>query len=295
MVDIGPSGGEPLAPEILTYYAAGAERSRLFQGHGELERVRTQELLLRYLPPPPAVVLDVGGGPGVYASWLAERGYEVHLIDPVPLHVEQARHAGLARPGCSLARSRTGDARRLDWATASADAVLLLGPLYHLTERADRLRALQEAAGVTRPGGLIFAVGISRFASVLDGLAAGYLRDPLFAQIVEHDLATGQHRNPRDQPAYFTTAYFHHPNELQQEIREAGLTILETVAIEGPGWWLPQPFAAWWDDPDGRERLLAAVRAVERETTLLGLSPHLMVIAQHSQGDPPASTTEGLR
>lgn len=290
-----PDESALLAPEMLAYYAGGTEARRLFVERGNLERVRTQELLLRHLPPPPGVVLDVGGGPGVYANWLAEQGYEVHLIDPVPLHVEQARQADRVRRGRPLASSRAGDARRLDWATASADAVLLMGPLYHLTERADRLRALQEAARVTRPGGLIFAVGISRFASLLDGLAAGYLRDPDFARIVERDLTDGQHRNPTRHSAYFTTAYFHHPDELQEEIREAGLTILEAVAIEGPGWWLPQPFAAWWDAPDGRERLLAAVRAVERETTLLGLSPHIMVVAQRSQGDPPASITEGLR
>ena len=85
-LDVDPS----LVPAILSYYAAGLERDRLFEGRSQLERVRTQELLARHLPPPPAVILDVGGGPGVYARWLASQGYEVHLVDPVPLHVEQA-------------------------------------------------------------------------------------------------------------------------------------------------------------------------------------------------------------
>src|SRR5207244_1686768 len=78
-----PASG--LDPEILRYYAAGPESERLRQGAFQLERARTEELLLRHLPPPHARVLDVGGGSGPYACWLAERGYEVTLLDPVPL------------------------------------------------------------------------------------------------------------------------------------------------------------------------------------------------------------------
>ena len=269
-----------IAPEILGHYAEGGERERLFEGRCQLERVRTQELLVRHLPPPPAVVLDVGGGPGVCARWLAAQGYEVHLVDPVPLHVEQASSPGSEPGGRPLASARIGDARDLDRPAASADLVLLMGPLYHLTERADRLRALREATRVVRPGGWVFAVGISRFNSLLDGLSAGFLDDLSFARIVEQDLRDGQHRNPANHPAYFTTAFFHHPDELQAEVREAGLTIVEAVGIEGPGWWLPREFEDWWGDPARRERLLAAVRAVEREPSLLGLGPHLMVVAR---------------
>lgn len=275
-----PDADESIVPVILGYYAAGRERDRLFEGRSQLERVRTQELLARHLPPPPAVVLDVGGGPGVYARWLATQGYEVHLVDPVPLHVEQAA-ADAALGDHLLASARIGDARRLEDPAMSTDAVLLMGPLYHLTERADRLQALREARRVARLRGWLFAVGISRFASLLDGMSAGFLDDPAFAPIVEQDLRNGQHRNPEDQPGYFTTAFFHHPEELQAEVREVGWSIVETVGIEGPGWWIPQPFAAWWEVETRRERLLAAVRAVEREPTLLGLGPHLMVVARN--------------
>jgi SAM-dependent methyltransferase len=266
------------APGILAHYGEGDyEIDRLAQGRGQLERVRTQEILARHLLPPPAVLLDVGGGPGVYARWLAAQGYDVRLVDPVPLHVERARQALAGYPSAS---ARLGHARRLDDPDASADAVLLLGPLYHLTERADRLRALREAARVLRPGGPLFAVGISRFTSLFDGLSAGFLDDPAFARIVDRDLREGQHRNPDNHPEYFTTAFFHHPDELQAEVREAGLAVVEAVGIEGPGWWLPREFDAWWGDPERRERLLAAVRAVEREPSVLGLGPHLMVVAR---------------
>ncbi|HLH73563.1 MAG TPA: class I SAM-dependent methyltransferase, partial [Chloroflexota bacterium] len=229
---------------------------------------------------PPATILDVGGGPGVYACWLASEGYEVHLVDAVPLHVEQALRASEAQPGCPLASVRLGDARQLLQADASADVVLLLGPLYHLTERQDRLQALGEAKRVVRPAGLVFAVGISRFASLLDGLMSEYLDDPAFARIVEQDLATGQHRNPTNHPGYFTTAFLHHPDELQREVREAGLKVVEIVGLEGPGGWLVHDFESWWSNPERRVHLLSAARAVEHEPSLLGLSAHLLVVAR---------------
>jgi SAM-dependent methyltransferase len=267
--------------DILDHYQAGIEQDRLAEGRGELERLRTQEIIARHLPLASAVVLDVGGAAGVHALWLAEKGYEVHLIDPVPLHVEQALRASEVAGEHPLASATLGDVRTLDRPDASADVVLLLGPLYHLTDREDRLQALREAKRVLRPGGVVFAVGISRFASFLDGLNAGFLDDPAFSSIVDQDLRDGQHRNPTNHPGYFTTAFFHHPEELQNEVREAGFEVKGIVGIEGPPWWIVPDFSGWWENPDRRERMLAASRAVEREPTLLGLGPHIMVIARN--------------
>ena len=98
--------------EVLAYYARGQEDERLDHDTGKLERCRTQELLLRYLPAPPAVLLDVGGVTGQYAIWLAARGYTMHLVDPVPLHVDQARARSAAQPHAPLASVSGGDARR---------------------------------------------------------------------------------------------------------------------------------------------------------------------------------------
>src|SRR5437773_3466782 len=100
------------------------------------------------------------------------------------------------QPEAPLASVTVGDARSLSWNDKTVDAVLLLGPLYHLTARADRIRALTEAHRVLKAPGLLFAVGISRFASTMDGLRSGFLKDAQFADIVDRDLKDGQHRNP---------------------------------------------------------------------------------------------------
>jgi ubiquinone/menaquinone biosynthesis C-methylase UbiE len=259
---------------ILRHYAAGIEQDRLSTGASRIELARTQEILERVLPEPPARVLDVGGGPGAYATWLAGRGYRVHLIDLVPLHAEQAAAAAQDLGGTLTVE--VGDARRLPVADGSIDAVLLLGPLYHLTERAERIQALEEARRVGRPGAPVVAAAISRFASTLDGLVQGFLGDAEFDAIVEQDLATGQHRNPTDRPGWFTTAYFHRAEELAAEARDAGLVVEQVLGVEGPGWLLPDA----WDDPDRRAQVLRAARTLEGEPTLLGLSAHLLVVAR---------------
>ena len=275
MTGTPPNG---LDPAVADFYERTAEEARLQQGPFQLEEARTRELIERFAPPPPATVLDVGGAAGAYALWLATAGYTVHLVDPVPRLVAEAeRRSSLAeRP---LASCRVGDARALDVPDETADMVLLLGPLYHLTQSADRARALYEARRVLKPGGGLFAAAISRYASALDGLARNLLSDPRFALIVEQDLRDGQHRNPTDRPDYFTTAYFHHPDELANEIRIAGLELEGVYGIEGPGWILPA-VSERMANPAQRSALLHVARILEREPSVLGCSAHLLAIAQ---------------
>src|SRR5262245_64690385 len=190
--------------EITRYYQEVAEEGRLAAGPSQLEFARTKEVVLRYLSPPPATILDVGGASGAYALWLAEGGYQVHLIDPVSRLVEEARRRSEASPN-RICPCQVGDARALTFRDGAADGVLLLGPLYHLTETAERLRALREVYRVLRPGGVMFAAAISRYASSLDGIARDLFADPAFAAIVQQDLEQGQHRNATEHWNYFTT------------------------------------------------------------------------------------------
>src|SRR3954468_3745037 len=113
-----------LPGETLAHYGTGYEQERLGRGMSRLELARSQDLLRRCLPPAPAVVMDIGGGPGEYAAWLARAGYQVHLLDAVPLHVEQAREVSSRQPDRPFT-AVVGDARQLPYEDQSADAVVL--------------------------------------------------------------------------------------------------------------------------------------------------------------------------
>jgi SAM-dependent methyltransferase len=268
---------EPLRDEILLHYDHDFdEAERITRGFGQLELVRTREIVRRHLPAGALRILDVGGGTGVHAAWLAEDGHEVHVVDAVPRHVEAVRRLAPSRGRVS---AELGDARRLAAADAAFDAVLLLGPLYHLTERAERVAALREAARAVRPGGPVFVAAVNRFASLFDGLARGFLFDPPFRAMVERDLADGQHRNPARVPHWFTTAYFHRPDELRSEIEDAALDVVEVLGVEGLAGALPD-LADRWDDEAARDVILWSARAVESEPSLLGLSAHLLAVAR---------------
>jgi ubiquinone/menaquinone biosynthesis C-methylase UbiE len=262
---------------IVNYYNTYDEQGRLDETFGQIEYVRTRDIIRRHLESPPAVVLDVGGAAGRYACWLAREGYQVHLVDPVPLHIAQARAASGAQPKAPIASCQLGDARQLPFDDLSADAVLLMGPLYHLVDAGNRERALREAYRVLKRAGLLFAVGISRFASTIDGLVSGYYRDPAFREIMQRDLTDGQHRNPTGNRSYFTDAFFHHPHQLGSEVEGVGFISQALVAIEGISY-LMKDLHKNWHEKGYRDFIMAILRRTEREPTLMGASPHVMCV-----------------
>lgn len=264
------------------YYESFNEENRLLLGTGPLELARTQEIIQRYLTPPPAVIYDIGGAAGIYSCWLARLGYEVHLIDPVPSHVAKAGQASQKQPDHPIKSCRIGDARRLDFPENSAHFILFFGPMYHLHEKSDRLLALSEAFRVLKKRGILFVAAISRFASVLDGLFSGFLNDPRFVKIIKQDLQDGQHRNPTGHPHYFTTAYFHHPEELRREVEKAGFQCEKILPVESLGGLL-QDFEKRWEDPVQRALLIEALRWAEEEPSLLGATHHLLAIARKNR------------
>jgi ubiquinone/menaquinone biosynthesis C-methylase UbiE len=261
--------------EIAAYYERGKEQRRLTEW-GRLERLRTLELLERYLPPAPATVLDVGGGAGAYAVELARDGYAVHLIDPVALHVEQALAAATHAP---LASARTGDARDLLFDDAGAEAVLLLGPLYHLTEPSDRARALHEAKRVLRPGGVLLAAAISRFASTMHGILKGFLLEPGFEEVVARDVVstatpttirTGS-RPPTSTARTSSSARWRAPASTSTRCWRSRARPARTPRSGSSMHGSTTP-------PSARSSMRAITR-VEGERSLLGASPHVMAIA----------------
>ena len=266
---------EPLIQtEIDRHYTELYDESARLSGDAlsQIELIRTQEIIERYLPATPADILDIGGGPGVYSGWLSEMGHRPTLIDPVALHVEQALQAGVPN-------AMAGVAGQLDFDDHNFDMALMLGPLYHLQERADRLAALEEAHRVLRPGGRIVAAGITRYASAIDGFESGFIDHEEFERLVHVDLETGKHSNDTGDPRFFTTAYFHRPDELVEELETSGFTDVEILAVEGVSW-AARDLDERIADPAKLEAALGLVRRLESAPSLLGASPHFIAIGQ---------------
>jgi ubiquinone/menaquinone biosynthesis C-methylase UbiE len=263
--------------EVLNYYNEIDEGSRLSAPRRALELLRMQEIITRTIPKPPSVILDVGGGTGVYSRWLAAKGYAVHLIDPVSKHINEAKEAEKKSPS-PLASAVVGDARRLEFSSGFAEVVLLMGPLYHLTDKKERLLALSEARRVLKPGGVVIVKAISRFSSLLSGLLTGEMDNPYFAQIIERDLKTGQHLNPSGDVEFFTTAYLHKPDELRDEVTKVGFSVQDVLAVQGPGE-LTHDLVSRLQDEKRRGQLFVFIRTVEREPSIIGISRHFVVTA----------------
>jgi len=208
----------------------------------------------------------------------------LHLCFELPQAVilrSEARQASQAQPSHPIASVKVGDARELDYPDASADGVLLHGPLYHLTDRNDRLAAIRESKRILRPGGVLLASGISCYASTLVGLVRWWVDDPEYLKMIKRELTDGHHIQPSNWPNLFTTAYFHHPGELEAEIEDAGLVHDVTLATQGPGWLVPE-FEEKWKNDRHREVILEVIRLMEKEAGALGMSPHTMAVARKS-------------
>ncbi|MBX7066749.1 MAG: class I SAM-dependent methyltransferase [Parachlamydiales bacterium] len=253
-------------PDLEKFYSEGKEKDRL--SIHQLERERTLHILKKRLPIPPTTILDIGGAAGAYAFPLSKQGYHVHLLDPVALHIEQAK----SNPH-KLSSIVQGDARSLPFASNMADAVLLLGPLYHLTEHSDRIQALREAYRVLKPNGVLFAAGISRFASLMDYVNKGVILSKI--PNVENDLSTGIHKKS---DGGFVFGYFHRPEDLKAEVQAAGFSSTTLHAIEGPVW-AAKLLDPLYQEPDF-SKYLSLLDSIETEESMIGASAHIMAIAR---------------
>ena len=277
MSDLSPQ--EHVDARVRTYYGSEFdEADRLVgrSGQGLLEFERTQEYVTQRVPAGSRII-DIGGAAGRHSAALAERGDTVLLIDPVPRHVQAAL-------GHGTFAATLGDARAIPADADSFDAALMLGPLYHLVDRRARLRAWAEAIRVVRPGGWVFAAGISRLSALAwvtvigpsiqraDGVAAP---DPGYAKrwrlLIEEGAGALS-------PNGFPGGHFHLADDLEQEASDAGLLDVTVVGIEGPG---AQAIAV---SRSHAPSLVAAARtlaeAFESQPGLRDLSPHLLAMGR---------------
>ena len=268
------SDAPPPTPEdVVAYYETNVEADRLLHGVSALEFARTKEIVGRFLNAP-ATVADVGGGVGHYSDWLARSGHRVELVEPVPLHLELARERAGDPPRFGV---HAADARALPFSAESFDAVLLLGPLYHLGEAGERARALREARRVCRPGGVVFAAAISRLAGLLDAVRTGTIADEQVRANVCDEVQTGRRVDASRRMSLFPDAYFHLPEELEAEVGETGLEVVGVYGVEGPGWLQKDV------DSLPRELLVSLARDVEAIPHLRALSAHLLAVGTNAR------------
>lgn len=264
---------------VYDFYNGGAEIGRLERGLGVIEFYRSKEIISQYLPSNKLTICDIGGGIGRYSEWLAEMGHDVTMIELAPSAVEYA-----IKEMKTHYTAKSGDARELDMDSESCDTVLLMGPLYHLMNRSDRLKVIAEAYRVLRPGGILFAAGISKYSSAtwalsMYGNGADFIDDDIYMDMLKREMSTGEHIRPETYPRIIADAYFHTPDGLVSELVEGGFEICGKHAVEGCLWITPE-LNAKWEDPDRRARLLEIIHASECDDTMMGISPHFMIICQ---------------
>lgn len=226
-----PSRERVGAPLIEHYYdeEAHIEWQRLERHRTEF--AVTMRTLTDYLPSAPQAVLDDGGGPGRYALALSSLGHQVTLLDLSQGNLTLARQKA-QESNISLAQYVHGNALNLSpFPLESFDAVLLLGPLYHLLDLPEREQAVREAWRVLRPGGLIFAAFITRYAAFRD-LAKNSPTTLLEKRAEWEDfMRTGIYH--AGQGVGFTDAYFAHPAEIGPLMEGAGFETLDLLGCEG--------------------------------------------------------------
>jgi ubiquinone/menaquinone biosynthesis C-methylase UbiE len=261
---------------VVQFYQTYDEDSRM--ARNPLEYIRCKEILSRHLSRDAMTILDVGGATGAFSFWLAGLGHRVTLIDLTSKHIELAlQHE--RENGIKLASAVVGDARRLPCQNDTFDLVLLMGPLYHLHAREDRLQCLREAYRVLKPGGRVICEAISRFASMIDGFFRDLVLDPDFIDIMNRDIATGVHQDTSGSRKYFTDAYLHLPQELPDEIVQSGFLFEDFLTVTSFGHIIPDVEDRMKDEKY-LELLLSTMRKVEREPSLMGVSSHFMAIGK---------------
>lgn len=268
--------------DVRAYYNAFGERewARLENTvDGAAELTITCHALTANLPGG-ARVLDIGGGPGRYTLWLAERGHRVVLADLSPGLLDIARAKVAQSPVGELVETIVeADARDLSrWADGSFDAVLALGPFYHLPDPADRDRAAGEIARVLRSGGIVFVALMPRYAFLRRTLALPderhHLTQPGF---VERILKEGVFVN--DRPGRFTGGYGVRPQDVAPFFERLGFRTRALLAAESI---VPDLQAALDDlrqeDPPAYRQILDVLVQTASDPSILGMSSHLLYI-----------------
>lgn len=209
-----------------------------FDEWGRLQKHRiefeiTKRTLDKFIPEG-ASVLDVGGGPGRYSIYLAQKGHEVTLVDLCEKMVEQAaehsKEAGVELKGCI--QGNVLDLNKI-LPDKEYDAILCMGPIYHLLEENQREKAINQCMGLLKKGGTLIVSFISAYAPIVDCLKAypqniGQLKSSLLRYLED-----GRHDSRVEEG--FTDAYFFDPEQIEKFMSRFRLETLKIMAVEGLG------------------------------------------------------------
>ncbi len=220
---------------VRNYYATfdQSEWDRLTWPEGRIEYAITAHALNVHLPMP-SNVLDIGGGPGRWSVWLAQHGNTVVLADLSPNLLEIARgKIDEAKVSSQVRGITVADVCDLSrWPDDTFDAVLCLGPLYHLPDAMDRDQAMREVARVLKPNGVAFVAFMPVYGFLRRTLALvdeqHHLADEMFvSNLLEHGVFIN------DVAGRFNAGYGVRPAEVKPFMARFGFRQLELLADTG--------------------------------------------------------------
>lgn len=269
---------------VRAYYAALGEREwhRLTNpGDGAVEWALTCHMLTTYLPAT-GRVLDLGGGPGRYTIWLAQRGYRVVLADLSASLLALARDK-IAAAGVTDAVEAVVEADACDlsaWPDQTFDAVVCLGPFYHLTDPLDRSRAASELSRLLQPGGTAFVAFMPRSMLLRRILARPQERHHVTdATWMARLMREGVFDN--DVPGHFTHGYGAVPSEIAPFWAQYGLRQLALIAAEGITGGLQEALAELQAyDARTYQAALELVIQTADDPSILGMANHLLYVGR---------------
>jgi len=274
---------------VLARYNAGIEKDRLRTGMGIIEFERTKEILVEKLPKAPAVIYDIGGGYGEYAWWLASLGYEVHLFDISETNIKMSEDLKHEYPNVQLESAEVCDARSIPRKSKSADAVLLMGPLYSITEYEERILAIKESYRLLKDNGVLFTAALTPYGGLLhritvyrnfDDNKACELDDPDVISMFERALIDGTYINPERKVARgLGSSHLHTAKELKEELLCGGFKTESVHGVMG-GAWLAPNLDGLLANSETKEVLLKTVRMLDTHEEIIGLSGHLLAVSR---------------
>lgn len=263
-----------ISRNIERFYNKASEETRLDKGMGVYEFERIKSLIEKHIPSPTSTIIDIGGGTGKYSEWLAKKGHQVYLVEPLEKHLEIAQNrTNKLKNKFSVLQ---GESKKLAFPDNFADLIILHGPLYHLQKKEEREQSIAEAKRVLKKGGVLLGFAINYTASTLAGLLNGLIHKQSFFEMCKEELTTGIHNPPEDFPWLLAEGFYHKPEQLKREFSDQGLTCLNIYAVEGMAWLDKNYFANMLHEKK-KAILTGLINITENDPYLLAFSPHMMI------------------